>query len=217
MATPNYKIHPNVQIGKNINIGDYVIIGVPPRGKKDGELETIIGDNAVIRTHTVIYAGNVIGDDFQTGHAVMIRELNQIGNNVSIGTHSVVEHHVKMGNGVRIHSQAFIPEYCVLEDGVWIGPNAVLTNVYHPLCPKAKECLKGSVLRKNAKIGANATILPDTTIGRNALVGAGSIVVDDVPDDKVVAGVPARIIKGICDLTCPYGLIDKPYEIDEKG
>ena len=217
MATPNYKIHPNVQLGKNINIGDYVIIGVPPRGKKDGELETIIGDNAVIRTHTVIYAGNVIGDDFQTGHAVMIRELNQIGNNVSIGTHSVVEHHVKMGNGVRIHSQAFIPEYCVLEDGVWIGPNVVLTNVYHPLCPKAKECLKGPVLRKNAKIGANATILPDTTVGRNALVGAGSIVVDDVPDDKVVAGVPARIIKDIRDLTCPYGLIDKPYEIDEKG
>lgn len=217
MNTSDYKVYLNVKLGTNVQIGDYVIIGVPPKGKKSGELETVIGDNAVIRSHTVIYAGNVIGDDFQTGHTVMIRELNQIGNNVSIGTHSVVEHHVKIGNGVRIHSQSFIPEYCVLEDGVWIGPNVVLTNVYHPLCSKAKECLKGSALKENAKIGANATLLPDITIGRNVLVGAGSVVVDDVPDDKVVAGNPARIIKDICDLTCPYGLINTPYKIDEKG
>ena len=217
MDNQTYKIYPNVTLGKNIEIGDYVIIGVPPRGKKSGELETVIGDNAVIRSHTVIYAGNLIGDNFQTGHAAMIREENEIGNNVSIGTHSVVEHHVKIGNKVRIHSQAFIPEYSILEDEAWIGPNVVFTNVYHPLCPKAKECMKGPTIKKKAKICANATLLPDIVVGVNALVGAGSVVVDDVPDGVVVVGVPAKVIKSIRELICPYKLIDIPYEINEKG
>jgi len=147
----------------------------------------------------------------------MIRESNVIGNNVSIGTQSVIEHHVKIGNGVRIHSQTFISEYSVLEEGCWIGPNVVLTNAYHPLCPKAKECLRGPTIKKNARIGANATLLPDITIGANALAGAGSVVVDDVPDGKVVVGVPARVIKDVCELTCPYGLIERPYDVAGEG
>ncbi len=207
-----YTLYPNVNLGENVAIGEYVIIGVPPRGKKPGELETVIGDNVVIRSHTVIYAGNKIGTNFVTGHSVLIREDNEIGDNVSVGTHSVIEHHVKIGDNVRIHSQAFIPEFSVLEEGCWIGPNVVLTNVYHPLCPKAKECLKGPVIGKSAKIGANATLLPDIRIGKNALVGAGSVVVDDVPANSVVTGNPAKIIKKIRDLRCPYGLIEKPYE-----
>jgi UDP-3-O-[3-hydroxymyristoyl] glucosamine N-acyltransferase len=122
------RIYPNVEIGAGAEIDDFVIIGVPPRGKGPGELKTVIGRNAVIRSHTVIYAGNTIGDDFQTGHHVMIRECNEIGSQVSIGTHSVVEHHVKIEDDARIHSQAFVPEYSVLEQGCWIGPNVVFTN-----------------------------------------------------------------------------------------
>jgi len=59
-------------------------------------LTTTIGDNCAIRFHTVIYAGNKIGNNFQTGHGVNIREFNEIGDNVSIGTHSIIEHHIKM-------------------------------------------------------------------------------------------------------------------------
>src|SRR5437016_3437511 len=113
-----YVIHPNVHLGENLQLEEYVIIGVPPRGSKPGDLETRIGADACIRSHTVIYAGNRIGASFQTGHSVMIRELNEIGDDVSIGTHSVIEHHVKIGNRVRIHSNVFIPEYSILEDGV---------------------------------------------------------------------------------------------------
>ena len=207
-----HKIYPNVQIDEEAQIGDYAIIGQPPRDREPGELPTVIGVRAVIRSHTVIYAGNVIGNDFATGHGVMIREENQIGNRVSIGTHSIIEHHVRIGDGVRIHSQAFIPEYSVLEEGCWIGPNVVFTNAYHPLCPKVKECLKGPTIKRGAKIGANATLLPDITIGENALVGAGAVVVEDVPPGTVVVGNPARVIKNISELRCPYGLIDKPYE-----
>lgn len=207
----NNKIFPGVHLGKNYFMGDYTILGIPPKGAKDGEFETIIGENSYIRSHTAIYAGNKIGNNFQTGHHVMIREFNEIGDNVSIGTNSVIEHHIKMGNNVRIHSNTFIPEFSILKDRVWIGPNVVLTNVYHPLCPKAKECLKGPIIYKNAKIGANSTILPDIKIGENSLIGAGSVVVKDVPPNVVVAGNPAKIMKKIEDLRCPYDLISRPY------
>lgn len=208
------RIFANVELGDGVQLGSFCVIGQPPRGKQDGELLTRVGSGSVIRSHTVVYAGNVIGERFSTGHGVMIREENRIGDDVSVGSHSIVEHHVSIGNGVRIHSQAFIPEYSVLEDGCWIGPNVVLTNAYHPMCPKAKECLKGPTVRRGAKIGANATLLPDITIGEDALVGAGSVVVDDVAPGAVVAGNPARVIKDISDLGCPYDLIDRPYDID---
>ena len=211
------KLYPNVKIGPGAQLGDYVVIGVPPRGREVGELETTIGAGAVIRSHTVIYAGNCIGDRFQTGHFVMIREENQIGDDVSVGTNSVIEHHVVVEDGVRIHSQAFIPEFSRLESGCWIGPNVVLTNALHPLCPEAKACLKGPHIGRGAKIGANSTILPDRTVGVDALVGAGSVVVHDVPNRAVVAGNPARVIKSIDDLNCPYDLIANPYAPAVEG
>lgn len=211
MISPTAKIYPNVRLGENVEIGDYAVVGVPPRGKAEGELLTVVGDGAVIRSHSVIYAGNAIGNGFQTGHHAMIREENRFGDNVSIGTNSVVEHHVEIGNGVRIHSQAFVPEYSVLEEGAWIGPNVVLTNVPHPLCPKAKVCIKGPIIKRGAKIGANSTILPFLVVGEDALVGAGSVVVHDVPARVVVAGNPAKVIKSIDQLNCPVDLVEKPY------
>jgi len=211
------KIYKNVIIGKNVKIGEFVIIGEPPRGYKDGELTTTLGDNCIIRSHTVIYAGNKIGNNFQTGHGANIREFNGIGDDVSIGTHSIIEHHIKIEDKVRIHSNVFIPEYSYLKKGCWIGPCVTVTNVLHPLCKEAKECVKGATVGENTKIGANVTILPDITIGKNCLVGAGSLVIKNLlDDDYVYAGVPAKKIKHIRDLTCPYNLIDKPYEVEEK-
>jgi acetyltransferase-like isoleucine patch superfamily enzyme len=204
------KILKNVKVGKNVTIEDFVIIGAVPRGYIEGELETIIGDNAVIRSHTVIYAGNVIGNNFQTGNHVSVREKNTVGNNVSIGTKSVVEFESKIGNNVRIHSQVFIPEYSVLEDDCWIGPNVVLTNAKYPKSLKSKEFLKGVIIEKDAIVGGNATILSNVKIGTKALIGAGSVVTKNIPSGKIVAGNPAKIIGDVSDLKYPTG--EKAYK-----
>jgi acetyltransferase-like isoleucine patch superfamily enzyme len=200
-------IYRGVELGEGSVIEDYSIVGTPPRGKKDGELATVIGAGAVIRSHSVIYAGNTIGKNFQTGNKVNIRESNRIGDNVSIGTLSVVEHHVEIADNVRIHTQVFIPEFSVLEEGCWIGPNVVFTNAKYPLSPGVKDQLAGPVIKRGAKIGANSTLLPGVVIGENALVGAGSVVVDDVPPGAVVVGNPARVIRQISEL--PYASVSK--------
>jgi acetyltransferase-like isoleucine patch superfamily enzyme len=195
-------IYDNVKIGPHSTVEDYCIIGVPPKDQTEGDRETVIGKNALIRSHTVIYSGNRIGNNFQTGNKANIRELNKIGNDVSIGTLTAIEHHVSIGDHVRIHGQAFISEYSVIEEYAWIGPNVVLTNARYPLAPDAKETLIGPTIKKGAKIGANSTILPGVVIGENAFVGAGSLVTKNVAEGAVVVGNPARIIKSISEL--PY-------------
>lgn len=200
------KIFQNVKLPDNAELDEFVIIGNPPRGMKAGELATIIGHNAIIRSHTVIYAGNRIGDRFQTGHHVMIRESNVIGNDVSVGTSSIIEHHVTIADKVRIHSRVFIPEYTVLEEACWLGPGVVITNAKYPSSPGAKASLRGVVIRRGAKIGANATLLPGIEVGMNALIGAGAVVTHDVPAEAVMVGNPAMIINSVRRL--PYGLGD---------
>jgi acetyltransferase-like isoleucine patch superfamily enzyme len=129
-----------------------------------------------------------------------VRELNEIGSDVSIGSHSVIEHHVRLGDRVRVHSNAFIQEHSLLEDGAWIGPNVVFTNAVYPVSRGVKASLRGPHIHAGAKIGANATLLPGVTIGRDALVAAGAVVVRDVAEGEVVAGNPARHIKWISDI-----------------
>lgn len=195
------QIHPNVHLPADAIVGAFVILGEPPRGKNPGELETHFGVRAVIRSHTVIYAGNRIGDDFQTGHGVLVREENEIGNNVSIGSHTIVEHHVKIADNVRLHSNVFVPEYSILEEGCWLGPNVVVTNARYPRSRTVHDNLRGAHIKRNAKIGANVTLLPGVTIGENALIGAGAVVTHDVPANAVVIGNPARVIKNIDDIS----------------
>jgi acetyltransferase-like isoleucine patch superfamily enzyme len=190
--------HPGVEMADPSTIDPFVVLGAPTM---DLSLTTHIGPHAVIRSHTVIYAGNVIGSHFQTGHGVLIRESNQIGDHVSVGSHSVVEYSVIIGHGVRIHSQAFIPEFTILEDEAWIGPCVCLTNARYPRSQGVKEALRGPIIGKRAKIGGGAIILPGITIGMDALIGAGAVITQDVPPGAVVVGNPSRIIKNIRDIS----------------
>jgi acetyltransferase-like isoleucine patch superfamily enzyme len=193
-------VYPGCFLEDDIFLDEFVLIGVLPILSAGNALETHIGKGAIIRSHSVIYAGNIIGINFQTGHQVMIREQNEIGDNVSIGTHSVIEHHVIIKQNVRVHSNVFIPEYSILEAGCWVGPNVVFTNARYPRSQKVKSNLRGPHIMQGAKIGANSTLLPGITVGENALIGAGSVVVHDVPAGVVVVGNPARIIHRVVEI-----------------
>jgi acetyltransferase-like isoleucine patch superfamily enzyme len=195
--------YPGVVWESDYHLAPFVIIGYPVQGTQAGETPTYIGAGALIRSHTIIYAGCRIGRSFQTGHSVLVREYSEIGNDVSIGSGSIIEHHVRIGDRVRLHSNVFVPEFSVLEDDCWLGPNVVLTNAKYPRSPEAKKSLVGPTIEFGAKIGANATILPAVRVGRHALVGAGSVVTHDVEADTVVVGNPARFIKSLSEL--PYG------------
>jgi len=209
---PTVRRYNHVFIGKQSVVEDFCVLGVPSRGSKTEDNKTTrIGQKAHIRSHTVIYGGNVIGDDFQTGSGVFIREANRIGGRVSIGTHSVVEHHVIIEDDVRIHSNAFIPEFSILRRGAWIGPNAVLTNARYPLCRFSKQCIEGPTIEVGAKVGANVTILPGVSIGKDSLIGAGSVVTKNVPARAVMVGNPASQIGAIDDLNCRRELCEHPY------
>lgn len=151
----------------------------------------IIGDSAVLRSGGIIYCDVKIGDDFQCGHNVLIRERTVIGNNVAVGTATVIEGNCRIGDDVNIQSIVYIPTHTEIGNGVFIGPCAVLTNDRYP--PTGKPELKGPTIEENAVIGANATILPGIRIGKGAFVAAGAVVTRDIPDRKMAIGVPAII------------------------
>ncbi len=204
-------IHPNVRIGPDAVLDDMILLGRPPRGAASGEIPLVIGAGAVIRAFSTIYAGTTIGDRFQTGHGASIREDNIIGDDCSVGTNAVLEFGNRIGNGCRIHSLSFL-EMVTLGNHVFVGPKTVFTDDPHPMgCPKYKECKGGAIIEDLVKIGANVTVLPGVRIGRGALIGAGSVVVADIPPGMVAAGNPARVIKKVEELTCPPGFFERPY------
>jgi acetyltransferase-like isoleucine patch superfamily enzyme len=205
------KIFENVTIGEGTIIYGPAVIGQPPRGRKEGELTLIIGRESVIRPFTTIYAGTKIGDNFQSGQGASIREDNIIGNNVSVGTNAVLEFENKIGDSCRIHSGCFL-EMVTLGNYVFVAPNTVFTDDPHPMnCPRYKECGGGAIVGDLVKIGANCTFLPAVKIGRGGLIGAGSVVVNDIPEMMVAAGNPARGIKPVKELTCRINAFERPY------
>lgn len=119
----------------------------------------------------------------------------QIGENCNINCNVFIENNVTIGNNVTIKSGVQIWDGIAIEDNVFIRPNATFTNDLKPRPKQYPLQFMETVIKKGASIGANATILPGITIGENAMVGAGSVVLKDVPADTVWAGNPAKQIK----------------------
>jgi acetyltransferase-like isoleucine patch superfamily enzyme len=180
-------------IGEGSRIFDPVTLGFPSRDNLDKTSfsGTIIGKNAIIRSGTIIYCDVTIGDNFQSGHNVMIREKTKIGDRVAIGTSVIIEGTSVIGNDVSLQSMVYVPTDTVIGNHVFIGPNTVLTNDRYP--PTRIGGLKGPQIQDTAAIGANATLLPGVCIGEGALVAAGAVVTRDVPAYKLAIGAPARI------------------------
>jgi len=180
-------------MGPNARIFEPVTLGFPSRENlsKTDFSGTTIGKNAVLRSGTILYCDVIIGNDFQTGHNVMIREKTRIGDRVAVGTGTVIEGHSTIGNDVSLQSMVFIPTDTRIGDHVFIGPNAVLTNDRYP--PTRIGGLRGPTISDGAAIGANATLLPGVCIGEGSLVAAGAVVTHDVPDHMLAIGSPARV------------------------
>lgn len=180
-------------IGKNARIFEPITIGFPSRENID-KLEfigTIIGDNAILRSGSIFYCDVVIGNNFQCGHNVLIRENTRIVDDVAIGTATVIEGNVSIGSKTVIQSNAFIPTNTIIGSKVFIAPHVVITNDKYP--PTKTGGLTGARIHNGAIIGANATLLPGITIGDGALVSAGAVVTRNVPNRKMAIGVPAQI------------------------
>lgn len=197
------RIYGKSSIGKNAVLSEGVIIGYPTAdilkkaassGLAIEDLDfkgAVVGDNAVIRSNSIIYMDVVIGNNLRTGHNILIRENTTVGNNVLIGTNTIIDGHTTIGSNISIQGNVYIPLNVTIEDNVFIGPCAVLTNDKYPV--RKKSGLKGPILRRGASIGANATLLPGVEIGEGAMVAAGALVARDVPPWKLAIGFPAKI------------------------
>lgn len=181
-----------IEIGTGAQIDEDVILGYPSGRTVKGE-KVILGEDAKIRSGSVLYQGVQIGRHFETGHHVIIREENEIGDSVSIWTHTIIDYGCRIGNRVKIHSHCYIAQFTMIEDDVFIGPGTIFANDKYPVTSH----LEGPEVKRGARIGVNVTVLPGVIIGKEALVGAGSVVTKDVPEGAVVVGNPARCVTTI--------------------
>ena len=188
----NVCIKAGSTVGARCILGEYLIDFYKDHKNKKHPL--IIGANSLIRSETIIYGDTIIGDNFQSGHRVTIREKAQIGHHTRIGTLSDIQGDCKIGNYVSLHSNVHIGQKSIINDFAWIYPYVVLTN--DPTPPS--ETMEGVFVDEFAIVATGAIVMPGIHIGKDSLVGAGAIVTKDVPEQKVFVGNPA---KEICDIT----------------
>lgn len=195
----NTIIRSNTVIGNDAFIEANCIIGeyqMDYINNRKSEHILKIGEKALIRSGSILYTGSCIGNNFQTGHQVTIREKADIGNFVSVGTLSDIQGNCKIGNYVRLHSNVHIGQLSKIDDYVWIFPYVVLTNDPNP----PSEDLKGVHIKSFAIVATGTIVLPGKTIGQDALVGAGSIVTKDVDNYSLVLGNPIRYISDVREI-----------------
>ena len=140
-----------------------------------------------------------IGKDTRIWAFTHVMKDAQIGLNCNIGEHCFIENDVIIGNDVTIKNGISIWDGVRIEDRVFLGPNVVFTNDIRPRSKAYDYKLMETLIRTNASIGANATILCGIIIGKFAMIGAGSVITKDVPDYALVYGIPGRIKGYVCE------------------
>jgi UDP-2-acetamido-3-amino-2,3-dideoxy-glucuronate N-acetyltransferase len=153
-----------------------------------------------IHPSAIVDEGAQIGDETRVWHFAHVMPQARIGRgcnvgmNVFIDSQAIVGDHVKLQNNVSVYNQV------TLEDGVFCGPSAVFTNVINPRSRiERKTEYRRTLVKQNATIGANATVVCGVTIGRAAMIGAGSVVTRDIPDYALAYGNPARVRGWVCE------------------
>ena len=165
-----------------------------------------------------------IGKGTKVWHFCHVQKGSKIGENCSLGQNVNIGNNVVIGNGVKIQNNVSVYEGVELEDYVFCGPSMVFTNDLTPRSkfPKGSQAYLRTLVKYGASIGANATIVCGTTIGKWAMIGAGSVVTTDVADHALVAGIPARQMGWVCEcgrkvdekLFCAH--CSKTLEVDSR-
>jgi acetyltransferase-like isoleucine patch superfamily enzyme len=184
----NVHIKKGSFIGARSILGEYLMDFYKDKANKVHPL--VIGENALIRTENVIYGDSSIGNNFQSGHKVTIRENTKIGNNVRVGTLGDIQGHCEIGNYVSLHSNVHVGNKSIIKDYVWIFPYVVLTN---DPTPPSDEML-GVTIESFAIVSTGSVLLPGVHIHEDSLIGAGAIVTKDVAKEMVAVGNPAKEI-----------------------
>lgn len=149
-----------------------------------------LGPDSVVRSGTIVYDDVVTGANFRTGHHALVRERTTLGDDVLVGTQAVIDGETVVGDRVSMQTGVYVPRETTVGSDVFLGPNATLLNDPYPVRTDAD--LVGPTLEDGVSIGANATVLPDVTVGEGAFVAAGAVVTDDVGAGELAVGSPAK-------------------------
>ena len=155
--------------------------------------------------------GCVIGDDTKIWHFTHVMSGARIGERCNIGQNVVVSPDVVVGNNVKVQNNVSLYIGVIVEDDVFCGPSMVFTNVMNPRSRVSrKHEYRRTLVKRGATIGANATVVCGHTIGRYAFIGAGAVVIKDVPDYAMFVGNPGRISGWICECGVKLSNGDRP-------
>ena len=201
---PTAIVYPGTIVGDGCRILDYAVVGKPPTlsarsTTKPHELEPLeLGAGTIVSTAAIVFAGTTIGARVIVGDQACVRERVQIGDDVVIGRGTLVENDTTVGSLTKIQADAYITAYSTLEDNVFIAPCVLTTNDNFMGRTERRHALrKGPTIRRGARIGGGAVLCPAVEIGEEAFVGAGAVVIGDVPPRVVVVGNPARVLRDV--------------------
>ena len=197
-------VHPGTVVGEGCRILDYAVVGkqpvLSPRSTAaQEELPPLeLGPGTVVSTGAVVFAGSSLGERVIVGDQACVRERCAIGDDVVIGRGSLVENDTEVGARTKIQADAYVTAYSLLEEDVFVAPCVVTANDnFMGRTERRHKLRRGPTIRRGARIGAAAVLLPGIVVGEEAFVGAGAVVLRDVPPRTVVVGNPARAIREV--------------------
>jgi acetyltransferase-like isoleucine patch superfamily enzyme len=199
-------VYPGVELGEDVVVGDYAVVGKQPvlgrrsTASRDELPPLVLGDGCAILAGAIVFAGTTLGSGVIVGDQACVRERCELGDEAVIGRGSLVENDTTIGARTRVQANAYITAYSILEEDVFIAPCVVTTNDNYMGRTEARLSeMRGPTIRRGARIGGGAVLLPGIEIGEEAFVGAGAVVLHDVPPRAVVVGNPARKIRDVPD------------------
>jgi len=203
---PTAIVYPGTVLGEGVKVLEYAVVGKQPSlsprstAKREELPPAEIGEGTIVSTGAVVFAGAKVGARVILGDQSCVRERVVVGDDVVIGRGSLVENDTTIGAMTKIQAEAYITAYSTLEEHVFVAPCVVTTNDdFMGRTERRHELIKGPTIRRGARIGGGAVLLPGVEIGEEAFVGAGAVVTKDVEPRMLVVGNPARVLRPVAE------------------